>query len=699
MTTQINPDGSSYDDGTVDPTAPYSGEVYLPGTNTTGTDTYLSGTYPDGNGGYVDASGNPVNADGTPIASYSNEGNNYPTPGSTQGPGGSPVNSSADTSTSDLTKQINSLFGSKMTGAQLASLGLVGAGGLAGLLTNVNKPKITPVGYQGGIPKLVANRTMVTAPPPGHVPGSGGVNYGGDVTYTPKGVPAVAATGVNPNPVDQINQVVPAAQGGLMGLAHGGSAGQYLQGTTDGMADKLRTSIDGKQPAALSHGEFVIPADVVSHLGNGNSDAGAKKLYSMMDKIRQARTGTKKQGKQINPDKFMPGGPVGYAEGGGVYGFDTGGTVPAGTTGVDQTLAGWTGDYVPNMLAQGQALANAPYQQYTGQLTAGPSDLQNQAFGAASNLQTPSSIGQAANTAGGIAGAAQNMSYNPTQATNQFTAPTPYNGIQATSGTFGNDQAQQYMNPYLQQSLDPQLAEARRQSDITAQQNNAAMTTAGAFGGGRQAILTAENQRNLGTNLANITGQGYNTAYTNAMGQYNADQARNMQAQQANIGQQQFGAQQGMTGAQNTAQYGQAAQQANIGQQQFGANLGLQGLQLANQAAQTQGQLGATQNATDLANLNAQAGLGATQQGITQAGLTADQAAFAAARDNPYKMLQFQQSLLNGLPITATNYTQAGTSDLSNIAGGVSTVNGLLTSLGLSPTQTGAVTPTTPAKA
>jgi hypothetical protein len=151
-----------------------------------------------------------------------------------------------------------------------------------------------------------------------------------------------------------------------------------------------------------------------------------------------------------------------------------------------------------------------------------------------------------------------------------------------------------------------------------------------------------------------------------------------------------------MTGAQNAAQYGQAAQQANIGQQQFGANLGLQGLQLANQAAQTQGNLGATQNATELANLNAQAGLGATQAGITQAGLTADKAAFEATRDNPYKMLQFQQSLLNGLPISATNYTQAGTSDLQNIAGGATTVNKLLDTLGLSTAQTGAAT-TTPA--
>lgn len=93
-----------------------------------------------------------------------------------------------------------------------------------------------------------------------------------------------------------------AAQGGLMNLAKG----RYLRGATDGMADKLSANIEGKQPAKLSHGEFVVPADVVSHLGNGNSEAGAKRLYDMMDKIRQARTGTTKQGKQINPNKYLP---------------------------------------------------------------------------------------------------------------------------------------------------------------------------------------------------------------------------------------------------------------------------------------------------------------------------------------------------------------------------------------------------------
>lgn len=100
-----------------------------------------------------------------------------------------------------------------------------------------------------------------------------------------------------------------AAQGGLMSLAQGGKTSlppRYLNGHSDGMADKVPAQIDSRQPAALSDGEFVIPADVVSHLGNGNSSAGAKRLYEMMDRIRHARTGNPKQGKQINPDKFLP---------------------------------------------------------------------------------------------------------------------------------------------------------------------------------------------------------------------------------------------------------------------------------------------------------------------------------------------------------------------------------------------------------
>lgn len=101
-------------------------------------------------------------------------------------------------------------------------------------------------------------------------------------------------------------------QAGIAGLgelpyaAGGIAAGRYLKGNGDGMSDSIPATINGQQPARLADGEFVVPADVVSHLGNGSSDAGAKKLYSMMDKVRKARTGKAKQAPAVNPNKMMP---------------------------------------------------------------------------------------------------------------------------------------------------------------------------------------------------------------------------------------------------------------------------------------------------------------------------------------------------------------------------------------------------------
>jgi hypothetical protein len=96
-------------------------------------------------------------------------------------------------------------------------------------------------------------------------------------------------------------------QKGLFGLGYAaGGMPRFLSGGGDGMSDSIKASINGTQEARLADGEFVIPADVVSHLGNGSSKAGAKQLYSMMDKIRKARTGRKSQGKQINPRKYLP---------------------------------------------------------------------------------------------------------------------------------------------------------------------------------------------------------------------------------------------------------------------------------------------------------------------------------------------------------------------------------------------------------
>jgi hypothetical protein len=97
------------------------------------------------------------------------------------------------------------------------------------------------------------------------------------------------------------------AMGGNVGnLGSYSDGGRMLKGPGDGMSDNIPASIGGKQPARLADGEFVVPADVVSHLGNGSTDAGAKRLYAMMDNVRKARTGSKKQGKQIKAGKYLP---------------------------------------------------------------------------------------------------------------------------------------------------------------------------------------------------------------------------------------------------------------------------------------------------------------------------------------------------------------------------------------------------------
>ena len=240
--------------------------------------------------------------------------------------------------------------------------------------------------------------------------------------------------------------------------------------------------------------------------------------------------------------------------------------------GQESSLSNWAGPYVTDMLAKGQALSNTPYQAYQGPLTAGTSGLQQQAFSGLAGLALPSNMG----------------------------AYTPQ--------TFGAEQAQQYMNPYLQASLDPQIAEARRQAEISRVQNASRMAQAGAFGGSRQAILEAEGQRNLGTKLADITGTGYNTAYDKAMAQFNTEQGRQQTAQE------------------QTNKYGMDV-------------------------------------------MGAQMGAGAVERGITAEDVAARQAQFEAERDDPFKKVQYQQSLLQGMPLATTAYSYQQPSALSNAMG------------------------------
>jgi hypothetical protein len=110
-------------------------------------------------------------------------------------------------------------------------------------------------------------------------------------------------SGFNPTPPTPYQPQY--AHGGLADLGGYSDGGRMLKGPGDGMSDDIPATIANKQPARLANEEFVIPADVVSHLGNGSSEAGAKQLYKMMDRVRKARTGNKKQGKQINPEKYL----------------------------------------------------------------------------------------------------------------------------------------------------------------------------------------------------------------------------------------------------------------------------------------------------------------------------------------------------------------------------------------------------------
>lgn len=186
---------------------------------------------------------------------------------------------------SELAKVVNR-GGNVDSGKSLSFKDIVGPLLLSKALgsTGMFDTKKPPVGYQGSIPKLKATREQITGrDDTDRRPGSGGRRYFSDVSYTKE--------------ADTLDM----AAGGLASLEGGG----YLEGATDGQADLVPADIDGVQEARLSHGEYVLPADLVAILGNGNSDAGAKALDEFMATVRKKATGTPKQQKNIDADKAL----------------------------------------------------------------------------------------------------------------------------------------------------------------------------------------------------------------------------------------------------------------------------------------------------------------------------------------------------------------------------------------------------------
>ena len=314
-----------------------------------------------------------------------------------------------------------------------------------------------------------------------------------------------------------------------------------------------------------------------------------------------------------------------------IYG-DGGGSSQPSTTTQTTDLPDWAKGYAKDTLAKGAALTDIsqnPYQAYGGQRIAGFTPLQEQTFQTAAGMQPSSQLGLGT----GLAGAAGLGALG-----------TNYQAGRFSGGQFGNQQAAQYMSPYVEQAMQPQLREAQRASDIMGQQQRAQAVGAGAFGGSRQAIMEAERERNLGMQQSDIRAKGYQTAYEQAANQYNQDMARRLQAQQ--LGEQ---------------------------SRQYGAGLGMQGLQTALQSAGQLGQLGQTEYGQKMGITSLQSQLGSQQQQQAQRPLDVAYQDFLNQQNYPYKQLGFMSDLVRGLPLgqksTSQVYEGSGPGLVQTLAG------------------------------
>jgi len=270
-------------------------------------------SYDIGDGYYVDNDGN--------IQQYANDTQTYTTDGYTD-------TASTDTSSfgnfnlADIGKLLGGTSSYGMAGqlAGLAGIGsllnkVLGGGGSGGF-----------AGYKGGIPQYTATRTMNEIPqtvsvpvtkenPTGIVarrPGSGGISYFTPMVYSQVPPPAAPATPTETVTDAKTETVVKAgggmlyASGGISSLGGYSDGGQLLRGPGDGVSDDIPATIGGRQPARLADGEFVVPARIVSELGNGSTDAGARKLYAMMDRIKKTRSKAKNIAANTKADKHLP---------------------------------------------------------------------------------------------------------------------------------------------------------------------------------------------------------------------------------------------------------------------------------------------------------------------------------------------------------------------------------------------------------
>ena len=273
-------------------------------------------------------------------------------------------------------------------------------------------------------------------------------------------------------------------------------------------------------------------------------------------------------------------------------------------------LPDWAKGYAKDALAKTAALTDInqnPYQTYGANRIAGFSPMQQQSQQNAANMRTSGATGFGTQLAGAAGLGALGAQYDPTQ----FRA-----------GQFNDRSAQQYMSPYMQNVVDIQQREAQRQGDIAGTQLSSQATKSGAFGGGRQAIMEAEAARNLSQQKGDIQARGLQSSYEQAQAQFNADQARRMQAQQL-------------------------SEQSK----QYGAGYGMQGLQTALQGAGQLGALGGQEFSQGMDINKLQNAYGGQQQALQQQGLSQAYQDFQNQQNYPYKQLGFMSDMIRGLPL------------------------------------------------
>jgi len=371
----------------------------------------------------------------------------------------------------------------------------------------------------------------------------------------------------------------------------------------------------------------------------------------------------------------------------------------ANPTQVTETQYGFADQLAPyaeTLLGQAAALTDTsqnPYMQYLGTRQAQFTPLQQQAFNSAA-LQAPAYQNTSATTLANLAAnKALGAGYTPSNFQSSMVNAPQLQQYQlqgpkdVTAKNFTDAGiASLYMNPYQQQVTDIQKREAIRQSAAAGTQQQAQAAQAGAFGGSRDAIMRAERERNLATQMNDIQAQGSNAAYGQGMAQFNADQARQLQAGMGNqqmgynvnnanlqalMNTQQLGSGQTMQAQLANQQAMNAMNQLNEQSAQYGAGFGLQGAQAALQGANTLGQLGQNQYAQETGITNLQNQYGTQQQQQVQTGLNNQYQDYLNAQNYPYKQLGFMSDMLRGLPLTANSSSiyQAAPSMVSQAAG------------------------------